>query len=307
MSYDFFAENNRPDIRNWDQYTILKCTRREDDKNYKKSIQKYYRTKEIIPNWRYINWFVPSSDLVPNSINIKIVFKLENNYFSKDDDVYWPKDNPICKDKVLKIPLMRASSWKGVLKGIIYQKYLDELKNDSKNFDWKRDRIRLFKLFGDEKDNLSSLLNYLIAEKLNKKYEEIKEEFESFIDKNHRKGRLYFYPTFFDNIDLDTIAPHSRSKRKVTTPINFEVVPKGTEGTFYLCYFPFDLIEKENIDKEINEDLNFLKDSIIDMFTKYGFGAKTTSGYGTAKIFNIKINGKDYGNDFNKAFEGMKK
>jgi CRISPR-associated protein Cmr2 len=309
MSYDFFAEHKKPNIREWNQYTILKCTKREDDTNYKKSIQRFYKHKQIDPLWKYTKWFVPTSVNLDNSINIKIDFKLKKPYISRDDEEFWPKDNPICKDKVFKIPLVRASSWKGVLRWVSYKQYLDGLETGEINSEnWREEKHKLFRLFGNEKDNMVSWINQMIALKLNKNEKEVENEFKEYIKENeNRRGRLLFYPTFFDNIDLDVIAPHSRNTRTVTNPINFEIVPKGTESTFYLLYFPFDLIGRNDIiNKEKIEDLRVLKDAINDMFTKYGFGAKTTSGYGIAEVTNIEINGKDYKNDFNKAFEGMK-
>lgn len=295
MSYDFFAEHEKPNIHKWNQYTILKCTKREDDNNYKKSIQRFYKNKQIDPLWKYTKWFIPTSFNLSNSINIKIDFKLKKPYISRDDEEFWPKDNPICKDKVFKIPLVRSSSWKGVLRWVSYKKYLDELETGKINSEnWKKEKNKLFRLFGDEKDNLALWINQIIALKLNKDEKEVKDEFKEYIKENeNRRGRLFFYPTFFDNINLDVIAPHNRDTRTVINPINFEIVPEGTKGIFYLLYFPFDLIGREHsINKEKIEDFKILKYAIKDMFTKYGFGAKTTSGYGVADITNIEINGK---------------
>jgi CRISPR-associated protein Cmr2 len=310
MSYDFFAEHEKkkPDIRKWNQYTILKCTR-EDDDNYKKSIQRVYKQKQIDPLWKYTKWFVPASANLDNSTNIKIDFELKKPYISRDDEEFWSKDNPICKDKVFKIPLVRASSWKGALRWASYKQYIDKLETGQiNNENWKKEKNRLFRLFGSEKDNLVSWINQIIALKLNKNAKEVENEFKEYIKENDkRKGRLFFYPTFFDNISLDVIAPHNRDTRTVINPINLEIVPKGTKSILYLLYFPFDLIESKNsMNKEKIEDFRVLTDAIENMFTNYGFGAKTTSGYGIAEINNININGKDYGNDFNKAFEGIK-
>ncbi|HDN83013.1 MAG TPA: hypothetical protein ENG50_01470 [Candidatus Altiarchaeales archaeon] len=103
-----------------------------------------------------------------------------------------------------------------------------------------------------------------------------------------------------DKIDLDVITPLKRDTRTPARgPITFEValgrevdergeIKKGAKGSFSLLYFPFDLIdeEEERVKKEVKEDLEVLKDAIPAMLSKYGFGAKTTAGYGVVEIEN---------------------
>jgi len=79
MSYDFFAEHKKPNIHKWNQYTILKCTKRGDDTNYKKSIQKFYKRKQIDPLWNYTKWFIPTSVHLDISIIIQIDFKFKKH------------------------------------------------------------------------------------------------------------------------------------------------------------------------------------------------------------------------------------
>jgi CRISPR-associated protein Cmr2 len=128
----------------------------------------------------------------------------------------------------------------------------------------------------------------------------------------NRGGRLVFYPSFLDLIGLDIIAPHDRETRTVKVPIQFEVSPENAKGTFSLLYFPFDLIEslhsneKERAIEEIKENWEILIKAIQAMLTKYGFGAKTTVGYGIANIEKIEINGQNCGSDWNKALEVIK-
>ncbi|SSC12720.1 conserved protein of unknown function [Mesotoga infera] len=59
-------------------------------------------------------------------------------------------------------------------------------------------------------------------------------------------------------------------------------------------YVPFDLVGKESVEikKQMLEDLKLVVEGLEAMFTVYGFGAKTSSGYGIASN-NIK-NGKVY-------------
>lgn len=237
-----------------------------------------------------------------HSYLLEINFKLKKSYISKDDEDFYVVNNPICKDKVFKVPLIRPSSWKGALRFSAIKNVLEKEGQKKVNA-----RITLFKLFGNGNKNIKDFLDEQFGDKLKKEYENKLEKVYG-EEKQNLRGQLVFYPSFFDQISLDVVTPHDRkTKTPAKGPIYFETVPSDTIGTFYLLYFPFDLIhEKEKINVERTENLEFLIDSIIDMFLKYGFGAKTTSGYGIAEINNIKINGKDYGNDFNKAFEGIK-
>jgi CRISPR-associated protein Cmr2 len=109
----------------------------------------------------------------------------------------------------------------------------------------------------------------------------------------HHSGRLMFYPTFFDLIDVEVINPHSRRTRAGTHPIYLECVPAGARGTFSLLYVPFDLIGKEDaeIQKQAREDLQRVAEGLQGMFLTYGFSAKRSSGYGVAEdaIENFKV------------------
>jgi CRISPR-associated protein Cmr2 len=98
-------------------------------------------------------------------------------------------------------------------------------------------------------------------------------------------GRLHFYPTFFDRIGLEVINPHDRKTGTGKQPIYFECVPAGTYGTFTLLYVPLDLIgRREDVKEQAQEDLRAAAEGIRAMLTEYGFGAKTSSGYGVAKV-----------------------
>lgn len=311
MSYDFYAEKyGHPDVRNWQQYAILKCTKQDDVENYKKSMR-YYKERQIEPNWRYIKWFISSDSFqLSNSIFFKICFKLAKPYISKDDEEFWPKDNPVCKDKVFKVPLVRASSWKGALRHALMRVILE--KSDEEKVDA---RLAMLRLFGNEKDSIEEFLDREFSEELRRRYEEkVIEKYGS--KEMNLRGKLIFYPTFFSQINLDVIAPHDRkTKTPARGPIYFEVVPEETKGIFSFLYFPFDLIEslysgndneKKRAIEEIKGDWELIREAILAMFTKYGFGAKTTSGYGIAEIEKIEVNGKDCGKDWNKVLEVVK-
>jgi CRISPR/Cas system CSM-associated protein Csm3 (group 7 of RAMP superfamily) len=184
-----------------------------------------------------------------NSFLLSIKFVLQKPFISKDDEGFYIHDNPVSKEKVFKIPYIRASSWKGNLRWAFGK--ANELHEDDE---------RILRVFG------------------NKKGEEASE--------NLRKGRLYIYPTFFDQISLDIINPHDRTTKTGKNPITLEVVPKGRRGDLHLLYVPFDKIgeDEREIKKEIETDLLFLCRAIRALLTEYGMSAKRTSGYGVAEM-----------------------
>lgn len=104
-------------------------------------------------------------------------------------------------------------------------------------------------------------------------------------DKEHFiKGRLHFFPTFFnDTPELDVITPLSRATRTPTKkgPIKIEVVRIGTKGELYLSYVPFPK-GNDYAPGQIKKDLEAVVKSLEAMFLTYGFSAKKTSGFGVA-------------------------
>jgi CRISPR-associated protein Cmr2 len=100
-------------------------------------------------------------------------------------------------------------------------------------------------------------------------------------DEKGQAGRLYFYPTFFDKIGLEVINPHDRKTGTGKTgPILLECVPANAIGEFVLLYVPFGPVKSD----EVAADLTLVAEGIQEMLTVYGFGAKTSSGFGIADI-----------------------
>jgi CRISPR-associated protein Cmr2 len=99
-------------------------------------------------------------------------------------------------------------------------------------------------------------------------------------------GRLYFFPTFFDKIGLEVINPHDRKTGVgARGPILMECVSQGTKGELFLLYVPFGPFEQgeDKTRAEVVQDLEVLAEGIRAMLTTHGFGAKTSSGFGTAE------------------------
>jgi CRISPR-associated protein Cmr2 len=184
-------------------------------------------------------------------------FRLAKPYLSKDDNPFYIIDNPIARDKVFRLPMVRPTSWKGNLYSALWQ-----LGYDKKNDETMR------RLFGD----VSS-------------------------EESGQAGRLFFYPTFFTQTGIEIINPHDRKRRVGKNPILFECVPQGAQGTFSLLYVPFDLVGKDETEtcRQAAADLLLVSEGLQAMFLTYGFSAKRTSGYGVAEekvsggFFQIRI------------------
>ncbi len=215
--------------------------------------KKYYQTnvkKYSFPKMNAFTPFIASLENFPMfSFFLQIHFKLATPFISKDDDVFHIGDNPVRKDKVYKVPVIAASTWKGNLRWTV--KRMREMGPDGPD-----DQV-IIRLFGNER-----------AER-----------------KEFHQGRLYFYPTFFYQIGLEVINPHDRKTKAGTLPIYLECVPAGAEGNFCLLYVPYDImVMPEEIRRdEFEEDLHLILKSLREMMLTYGFAAKKSSGYGTIR------------------------
>ncbi|MDI6851796.1 MAG: RAMP superfamily CRISPR-associated protein [bacterium] len=232
---------------------------------------------ENLPNYSFALW---------------VKFKLIAPYFSKDDDEFYIIQNPVLKEKVFKVPMVRGSSWKGALAGA-FKKLLNEendiskrngiiesylrifgagsenikvieeyLREKSKNSEEFKSKILEFMLFElgikVSRDDIDIINNENDENKLiellnNKISQKIKRSQSNIpIEFQTHKGRAIFYPTYFDKLSLEIINPHDRRKRAGTNPIHYEVVPKNTEGILQILYIPFDGIMKN--DEELKSE-----------------------------------------------------
>jgi len=235
--------------------------------------------------------------LPPGSWFLQFEFTLAKPWMSKDDDPFYVAEsvNPVRKDKVFKVPMMAAASWKGLLRWTVMHTRLALRKDQLAADQFAQERFVQTLLFGDEKGeepggtkDFAAYLDDLGGEEARKLYvQKVRGRFhpDEKAEMPHHSGRLMFYPTFFNLIDVEVINPHSRKTRAGTHPIYLECVPAGAQGIFSLLYVPFDLIGKDKADPETQalEDLKLVAEGLQAMFLTYGFSAKRTSGYGVAE------------------------
>jgi len=233
--------------------------------------------------------------LPPGSWFLQFTFTLAKPWISKDDDPFYVAEsvNPVRKDKVFKVPFMSAASWKGLLRWTLMHTRLAQKKDALTMERFAQERFVQTMLFGDEQGEESERKKGF-AEYVDSLKPEARLEYERLLrayykteaDKPlpHHSGRLVFYPTFFNKIDVEVINPHSRETKAGTHPIYLECVPTDACGTFSLLYVPFDLVEHDSASTtaEAGKHLRYLAPAIRELFITYGFSAKRTSGYGMA-------------------------
>ena len=222
-------------------------------RNKKEILNKVVEDKE---NKSICNFYPNPEDLeyLPkNSVLIKISFTMKKPYTSRDEGEFHIIEgkifeNPIVRDKFTGLPMVRPSTWKGHLRFAAGR--VDEINGKKLDERTRREIVR--RLFGSESD-----------------------------DENALKGRLYFFPTFFEEeAGGDVITPLKRDTRTPARgPISLEVMKSGAKGDFHLLYIPHSR-GKDFKEEEVEEDLRFFAKTLKLMFYTYGFSAKKTSGFG---------------------------
>ena len=218
---------------------------------------------------------------------VQFRFTLAKPYLSKDDEALHICDNPLRKDKVFKVPLLAATAWKGLLRWAAV-KLVVEASNKWSDEEFVRRRLQVTRLFGNEKevelDEAAQLMSYLddqhpAAATL------YRHELKRLTSTGFVAGRLQFYPTFFDRMDVEVINPHDRQTKAGTHPIYFESVPIGARGTFSLLYAPLDWAggRPGAWKSELTADMSLLGSALSTLFLRYGFSAKRSSGFGVAR------------------------
>ncbi len=268
MTVDYFAELGRrnrwpPDMAEISEvttrYHVLIATGHKKDKNTGADALRAAwgreRLRVMAPEpatalWQAIAAPTPDLSILPTcSFTLSFTFTLAQPYISRDDNPFYIVDNPIVRDKVFQLPLVRPSSWKGNLRAALWQL---GYRHDGEKY--KDERIQ--RMFGETRG-----------------------------DEGGQAGRLIFFPTFFTETGLEIINPHDRTRRVGKTPILFESVPISAKGTFTLLYVPFDRVGQDERETRLQlaEDLPLLAEGVKAMFTVYGFSAKRTSGFGVAQ------------------------
>ncbi|RLE44871.1 CRISPR-associated protein [Candidatus Woesearchaeota archaeon] len=250
-----------------------------------------------------INSPVDLSSLPKGSWVFEFPITLTKPFISIDDIPFYIIENPVRKDRVFGVPFISAMAWKGNLRWTMVKVFLEPAANNPDKFAQIRFRYTL--LFGTEKGwgetkSWTEYLNGLCPDAKEKYESTLKEKFNRKNAKDvHIQGMLYFYPTFWDKIDMFVINPHDRKTKTGKNPLYFEGAPAGAKGVFRLVYVPlywFGLPENE-LKKKVIKDLKDVITGMREMMLTYGFSAKKSSGFGVIedewdkKESRLEING----------------
>ncbi len=204
--------------------------------------QKILTTSPIPSEFHFLPDISAVSYTPPLSFMLRIPFCLQKSYISKDERDFHLLVNPLRREKVFQTPTVAATSWKGALRAALWQ------------LGHKQDDPVTVRLLGNKRKS-----------------------------EEQQAGRLHFFPTFFEKIALEVINPHDRQTgTDARGAILMECVPRDARGDLILLYVPFGPIgqTEEAQRAEVAEDLQVLAEGIQAMLTIYGFGAKTSSGFG---------------------------
>lgn len=224
-------------------------------------------------------------------------FQLHKPYLSKDDTAFYVLDNPVRKERIFGMPMVAPTQWKGALRAAMTYRLadwwlgLDDMARAQRaqHHQFVTQRTNLVRLFGSEKgvqvdgQRLDAYLDRIGGKQAAQLYRRYLRLFV--LPTGFRAGRLRFFPTFFTRIGLEVINPHERPTRAGTLPIYIESAPHKSQGIFTLLYIPFDCIGDDEAEtrRQVGADLQELGRGLRAMLTSYGFGAKTSSGFGVAE------------------------
>jgi CRISPR-associated protein Cmr2 len=223
---------------------------------------------------------------------LQIPFTLRKPYLSKDDTTFHLLDNPVRKERIFQVPMVAATGWKGALRAAMAQQLVEwwsSLNNHQQQQRTYRKAfvkrcVQMVRLFGNEKGvqtddtTFEEFLDKFGGRQQAPYYRRVVRRY--FSSSGFFAGRLHFFATFFDNIGLEVINPHSRqSGVGERGPILIECVPQGTTGTLLLLYVPSGSPDR----REVAQDLEVTAQGVQAMLTTYGFGAKTSSGFGVVE------------------------
>jgi len=272
------------------------------DKDKTRHLQKWQRElaspSPLLHTFSFLPGLSTITSLPSLSFLLHIPFRLQKPYLSKDERDFYLLDNPLRREKVFQTPMIASTSWKGALRAAMVQQLAQWWNSLEPSEKGKRNhrkrfvsrRITIARLFGTEKSaqvddqQFESYFDKLGGEYQARWYRRYVRRYMA--ANGFFAGRLYFFPTFFDNIGLEVINPHDRKTGVgARGPILMECVPQGTTGELVLLYVPFGPIGQSEDEKraQVAQDLEVVAKGIQAMLTTYGFGAKTSSGYGVAE------------------------
>ena len=325
--------------KNDDLKKVLKKYRNDKLENFPLNWLKnnYYESdKTINIDKKYISTIQNISGIIENKDKVSEIvknlptysfilwseFELNNPYFSQDDDDFYLIQNPVLKEQIFKLPMIRGSSWKGSLAST-FKNIINDEKEKTKVIE------SYFRIFGAGSESIKNLENYF-------KNKSEKEELTNLEDKDikHKIVELLLFELGLtlnkeeinkikngDIVDVLTEWLTSMSKNHIiNSKLPSELRTHKGRAVFYPTYFDkislevinphdrrkrvgkapifYEVVPKGSkgifqivyipfdlsVNKdEIESDINYLINA-IEMLAKKGIGAKTKLGWGSYKL-----------------------
>jgi CRISPR-associated protein Cmr2 len=198
----------------------------------------------------------PRVDLLPpGSWLLEFQFQLAKPVITKDEIVF-PLDNPVRRERASRLPIVAASSWKGALRGAFYAMRSSGIQVDAEDLE---------RMFGG--------------------WDEPTEH------RDFTRGRLQFFSTVFTMEGhgevVEKYVTQSLSRRTKTgkVPVEYETIARGAIGTFRLLYCTYaDGWENTaGIEAESSRHLGLAAAGVAVMLRETGFGGKKSSGFGEVR------------------------
>jgi CRISPR-associated protein Cmr2 len=258
MNYDYFVElaGQRIEEKDTSRATVayhrLVARQEKREKDQANELRQTWAQSRIpsqridtddLPVWPAIRYPEINLSLFPRySLFLRFPFRLGAAYLSKDEQDFYILDNPVRRDRTFGLPYVAPTSWKGSLRSALWK------------LGYKGTHPGVRRLLGNEREE----------------------------ETDFQAGNLRFFPSFFTRQSLEIINPHDRERRVGKNPILFESVPARTTSVFSLLYVPVDRqgTDEEETRKNVAQDLKLVAEGLEAMLFDYGFGAKTSSGYG---------------------------
>ncbi len=235
-------------------------------------------------------------ELPETSWLLSVDFTLTSPYTSQDDNPFYILDNPLCREWVFKVPYIAPSQWKGMLRASLSYRLAEEAEQITPQ-EFAERRFLLTELFGNEKgddagnSNLAGFFNEACKEAIVAYRELLKKRYDLKLDQETPagKGNLYFSPTYFDikKTGFEILNPQDRTTGSGKVPFHLETVPTGTGGRVTVLYVPLYVLPGADMAQNAVESLKLVVQGLTDLFTYYGLGAKTSSGFGTVNTKGI--------------------
>jgi len=213
------------------------------------------------------------------SARLLLEFKLLTPLITKDDDPFYPFDNPVRKDPIFRVPYLSAASVKH-LSDEAFQRAI-QLKNGMGLGSERALAQRLRAAIATKDDNETALRLF-----------GINDEGSHVQPSSGPVGRLRFSPVWFKDVQFLPINP---KKAEGSAPTQVEAIAPNPQenAVIEIIYFNPHGINLTN-NSVVREDLANLLTALAVLWPVSGLGSKRSDGYGAIQIEKATLQAVDW-------------